>query len=114
MRELEGLGPRRKGVGLAPAPDELAEEIPVVETKRYVKAVLGRARVYARLYAPEAVADTMPDAMADSSMVFTEPAELSERSTTVVAPSPGARAFLSRTPIRDALEAALYVAPAPP
>src|SRR5205085_1682024 len=59
VRKLEGVGDAGKGVGLAPAPDELAEEIPVQETRDFVKNVLARSRAYARLYprprAPEPV-----------------------------------------------------------
>lgn len=50
VRRITGLGDRGKGVGLLPRPDELVEEIPVTETRGYVKAVLARARSYARLY----------------------------------------------------------------
>ena len=48
VRPIEGVA----GPGLAPAPDELVEEIPVDETRNYVKTVLARARGYARLLAP--------------------------------------------------------------
>lgn len=50
VRRITGLGNEGKGVGLLPRPDELVEEIPVTETRGYVKAVLARARSYARLY----------------------------------------------------------------
>lgn len=50
VRRLEGVGEAGKGVGVMPAPDELAEEIPVPETRVFVKSVLARARGYARLY----------------------------------------------------------------
>jgi peptidoglycan lytic transglycosylase len=50
VRKLEGIADAGKGVGLAPAPDELAEEIPVQETRDFVKNVLARSRAYARLY----------------------------------------------------------------
>ncbi len=52
VRAVEGQGAARRGVGVAPTADELVEEIPVAETKAYVKAVLARARAYERLYAP--------------------------------------------------------------
>lgn len=52
LRALEGVSGR--GVGVMPSPDELAEEIPVAETRAFVKVVLARARGYARLYATEA------------------------------------------------------------
>lgn len=48
VRALTGV--KGAGIGVQPAPDELAEEIPVAETRRYVKGVLARARGYARLY----------------------------------------------------------------
>lgn len=50
VRRITGLPETGKGVGLLPRPDELVEEIPVAETRGYVKAVLARARSYARLY----------------------------------------------------------------
>jgi soluble lytic murein transglycosylase-like protein len=51
LRALEGVSGR--GVGEMPSPDELAEEIPVAETRAFVKVVLARARGYARLYPNE-------------------------------------------------------------
>jgi len=50
VRRLEGQGRRVSGIGLTPSPDELVEEIPVTETKTYVRKVLARQRAYERLY----------------------------------------------------------------
>jgi soluble lytic murein transglycosylase len=51
VRNVAGLPDQIKGVGLKPQPDELAEEIPVEETRKYVKTVIARARGYMELYA---------------------------------------------------------------
>lgn len=60
VRALTGV--KGSGIGVQPAPDELAEEIPVAETRRYVKGVLARARGYARLYArPKKVVRPPPE-----------------------------------------------------
>lgn len=48
VRRLEGV--RGRGLGVRVSADELAEEIPVTETRAFVKAVLSRARAYAHLY----------------------------------------------------------------
>jgi soluble lytic murein transglycosylase len=58
VRKIEGVEGR--GVGLLPGPDELAEEIPVAETRAFVKVVLARARGYARLYPRAAKQDAPP------------------------------------------------------
>jgi soluble lytic murein transglycosylase-like protein len=74
LRALAGV--KGRGIGLQPAPDELAEEIPVEETRRYVKVVLARARSYARLYArpPEPAIPPPPlDAVAAA---YAEPMDL--------------------------------------
>jgi soluble lytic murein transglycosylase len=60
VRRVEGVGDAGKGVGVMPAPDELAEEIPVRETRAFVKAVLARARGYARLYPRETKEPEIP------------------------------------------------------
>ena len=52
VRKLSGVEGR--GIGLAPSADEFAEEIPVQETSRFVKAVLSRARAYGVLYPDQA------------------------------------------------------------
>src|SRR5207302_5956338 len=75
VRKLEGVGDAGKGVGLAPAPDELAEEIPVPETRLFVKTVLARARGYARLY-PRIKEPEVPLSPAVQVGAFTEPADL--------------------------------------
>lgn len=41
-----------RGLGVLPTADELAEEIPVAETRAFVKAVLARKRGYSILYSP--------------------------------------------------------------
>lgn len=48
VRRLEGV--RGNGLGVGVSDDELAEEIPVTETRTFVKAVLSRARAYGYLY----------------------------------------------------------------
>lgn len=79
IRQLSGVSGR--GIGLTPAADEFAEEIPVTETRRFVKAVLSRARAYAVLYpsaAPEAVDEADPAAASPSAVALVEPAQVPE------------------------------------
>ena len=59
VRRLSGIGGR--GVGLSASPDEFAEEVPVEETQRFVKAVLSRARAYSVLYPVEEQASPPPN-----------------------------------------------------
>lgn len=58
-------GAKGRGLGVMPSPDELAEEIPVAETRAFVKVVLARARGYARLYVDDVrptPSDDVPEA----------------------------------------------------
>lgn len=87
VRKLEGVdGP---GVGVLPGPDELAEEIPVAETRAFVKVVLARARGYARLY-PRATPVEAPPPEPELS-AFVEPDHLPAPPRPEAAPPPGAR-----------------------
>lgn len=90
VRKLEGVeGP---GVGILPGPDELAEEIPVAETRAFVKVVLARARGYARLY-PKAAKVEAPPPVPELS-AFVEPDHLPAPPRSEAALFPGAHALL--------------------
>lgn len=79
VRTIAGV--KGRGLGVLPAADELAEEIPVAETRAFVKAVLARARGYAILYPkPEARPVVAPD--------IPESAALSEPTALPAAPDP--------------------------
>lgn len=75
VRKLEGIGDAGRGVGATPSPDELVEEIPVAETRAFVKTVLARARGYARLY-PRAKPPVPEDAPIPEAGALTEPVDL--------------------------------------
>lgn len=75
VRALEGV--KGRGVGVQPAPDELAEEIPVEETRKFVKVVLARARGYGRLYARPAEVEAA-EPVAEIAAAF-EPTDLPAR-----------------------------------
>jgi soluble lytic murein transglycosylase len=76
VRKLEGLGNAGKGVGLAPGADELAEEIPVQETRDFVKNVLARSRAYARLYPRPVKVEAPVQAPIVEAGAFAEPRDL--------------------------------------
>lgn len=102
VRPLEGVGAAGRGVGLMPAPDELVEEISVPETRNYVKAVLGRARSYARLIAQPVLERPPEPPVPEEELamgVEVEPAELPPPASKLLEPAPGAR-FVD--PLRDA------------
>ncbi len=114
VRKLTGVEKAGRGVGLAPAADELVEEIPVHETKTYVKAVLARARVYGRLYAAPIVALEAPSAGEVPVAVYTEPASLPDDEGWLPEPPPGVRAGHEYEPIRDPVEVGMYAPPSVP
>lgn len=78
VRRVEGVGDAGKGVGVMPAPDELAEEIPVRETRAFVKAVLARARGYARLYPRQEKEPEIPQSPLVEIGASHEPVDLAE------------------------------------
>ncbi|MEO1336072.1 MAG: transglycosylase SLT domain-containing protein, partial [Myxococcota bacterium] len=90
IRRLPGV--KGRGVGLAPSPDEFAEEVPVEETQRFVKAVLSRARAYAVLYPDpetEEEAADVPVAPTPVAAALVEPARLPEAPKPQYALPPG-------------------------
>lgn len=72
---------RGRGLGVLPNADELAEEIPVAETRAFVKAVLARKRGYTILYGRE---EPEPEVTLESSSA----AALAEPSALPAAPDP--------------------------
>jgi soluble lytic murein transglycosylase len=107
VRRLEGIGDAGKGVGLLPAPDELAEEIPVPETRAFVKTVLARARGYARLYPKVKEREVVPTSPVVEAGAFAEPADLPATPKEIAEVAPGAR--VAEEPwVFDEREAALY------
>lgn len=112
VRRLEGVGDAGKGVGLAPAPDELSEEIPVPETRSFVKTVLARARGYARLY-PRVKEPEVPGSPLVQAGAFTEPADLAQPEPPVAEITRGAR-VVGEQAMADERERVLYLPPAPP
>lgn len=113
VRKLAGVEKAGAGVGLTPAADELVEEIPVHETKTYVKAVLARARVYTRLYSEVAPAPAPADVGSGEVpvAVYTEPSALPDEDQPLPAPPPGVRSGHVYEPIRDPAEVWLYQPP---
>lgn len=65
-----------RGLGVLPTADELAEEIPVAETRAFVKAVLARRRGYAILYQPRDVEPVKKMSWPEQGLAITEPTEL--------------------------------------
>jgi soluble lytic murein transglycosylase len=112
VRRLEGVGDAGKGVGLLPAPDELAEEIPVPETRSFVKTVLARARGYARLY-PRVKEPEVPASPLVEAGAIAEPADLPSQPKAIAEIAPGARVAEERWR-RDEREAFLYRSPPTP
>ncbi len=110
LRALAGV--KGRGIGLQPAPDELAEEIPVAETRRYVKIVLARARSYARLYShPSEPSVTPPlDVIAAA---YAEPVDLPATPRRVPDTPVGSDVW-GRSYVGPAEEAALYERPLVP
>ena len=66
------------GVGVAPTADEFAEEIPVEETRRFIKAVLSRARAYAVLYPSKKPEAAPVDVPLPETAALVEPANIPE------------------------------------
>ena len=93
VRKVAGQKRRRVGVGLTPSPDEMVEEIPVKETKTYVRKVLGRQRVYERLYGtPQPALPALKPLELAPSVIF-EPTSSEIRVRTPDYPLIGARVF---------------------
>jgi soluble lytic murein transglycosylase len=112
LRSLAGL--KGKGIGLQPAPDELAEEIPVEETRKYVKAVLARARSYARLYTrPLEPVAPPPPLLEVAEAAYTEPVDLPAPPRRVPN-TPTGSDVLGRSYVGAGDEAALYESPLVP
>ncbi len=65
-----------RGLGVLPTADELAEEIPVAETRRFVKAVLARKRGYSILYRPQEVEPVQEMNWPLQGLALTEPTAL--------------------------------------
>lgn len=102
VRKLSAVGGR--GMGLMPAPDELAEEIQVEETKRFVKVVLARARGYARLYAKREAPLAGASADPTDPTAYAEPEEPPKQPMRGTLRLPGLRAKTSfGAPLLEAL-----------
>jgi soluble lytic murein transglycosylase len=114
VRPLEGVGAVGRGVGLMPTPDELVEEIPVSETRGYVKTVLARARSYARLLAaspaPIPEREAAPP-LEISAGVEMEPVDIPLPAARLEEPLPGARTV---DPFPRADRSRIFSAFAPP
>ena|GEM_PF-6217456 len=93
VRKVAGQKKRTAGVGLTPSPDEMVEEIPVKETKTYVRKVLGRQRVYERLYgAPQRTLPALTPLRLAPNVIF-EPRRPKSPLRAPVYPLIGARVF---------------------
>lgn len=90
LRRLAGVEGR--GVGVMPSPDEMAEEIPVAETRAFVKAVLARARGYARLYPSAPTIIEADDVPVLAAAAYAEPEHIPARPEPIPRASSSARA----------------------
>lgn len=114
QRKAEGTG-EGSGAAMAPAPDELAEEIPVLETRNFVKNVLARARGYARLYPRRSAKAEPPPTPPKVEVGATiEPADLPPATKGAAVAATGARVLHGRPWMEDEREAQLYAEPSVP
>ncbi len=94
LRPLQGVA--GSGLGALPTADELAEEIPVAETRAFVKVVLARTRGYAHLYPKRT--EIVPLYEPESEAIHEEPAEFALPANNVLWP-PGIYSIEQYTPL---------------
>ena len=102
VRRLEGV--RGRGLGVGVSGDELAEEIPVTETRAFVKAVLSRARAYGYLYGRHLKKSVEAPQEIPPGVFIVEPTRLPPVSTTPTPVEPVRvidRRFVARSQVRS-------------